>query len=108
MCFTKVWDFPDLTGTWKDWDLELLSTWKKWSNIPNLFRKIIEIKSENINLILTSEEYLSLNKSWISDEKMLVWLRVRAIEKNVLDQFDFIINRWWNNNSINTKKKKWR
>jgi hypothetical protein len=103
MCFTKVWDFPDTNLTWKDSDLELLSSNKKGTKIPNLFRKLMEVKSWNVNLILMSEEYILLKDWWVEDDKILIWLRARAIKNKVLWDFDFILNRWWNN--TNNRKR---
>lgn len=103
MCFTKVWDFSDNLKTWKDSDLELLSSNKNSSKIPNLFRKLIEVKSWDIQLILMRDEYLEFKNLWIEDEKILIWLRCRAIKNKVLWQFDFILSRWWDNK--NNKKR---
>jgi len=102
MCFTKVWDFPyeDKNElTWKDSDLELLSTWKKWSSIPNVFRKLTEVKKNNVHQILLPEEYILMRNWWIQDDQILDFVKERAVENWVEDDYNFIINRWWNNNS---------
>jgi len=105
MCFTKVWDFPDTELTWKDSDLELLSSNKKWSKVPNLFRKLMEVKSWDIQLILMNEEYMVLKDWWVNDDRILNWLRARAIKNKVVSEFDFILNRC-GTNTVN-KKYKW-